>query len=55
MLAPSATMRQPLWTRAAASAPFSSFWVAHGSAMSQGTCRIEPPVRSWASAPRAAA
>ena len=37
MLAPSPTARTPFATRASASPASSSFWVAHGSATSQGT------------------
>ncbi|SLH96142.1 Uncharacterised protein [Mycobacteroides abscessus subsp. abscessus] len=41
MLAPSATMRTPLRIRVAAASPSSSFWVAHGRAMSQGTSQTD--------------
>ena len=43
MFAPSATSMQPLRTSDSAPAASSSFWVAQGSAMSQGTSQIEPP------------
>ena len=47
MLAPSDTAMQPFLTRVSASAPFSSFWVAQGSATSHLTPqgRAPPPVK----------
>jgi hypothetical protein len=43
MLAPSATSDDAVGlTSVLASLPVSSFWVAHGSATSQGTSQIEP-------------
>ena len=49
MLAPSATAKQPFLIRALADSRFSSFWVAQGRAMSQGTCHT-PEQPSWYSA-----
>ena len=49
MLAPSKTPMQPFLIRALAEASSSSFWVAQGRAMSQGTrsrCRSSPP-HTW--------
>ena len=43
MLAPSATAKQPFAISALASSKFSSFWVAHGSAMSHGMVQIPLP------------
>ena len=40
MLAPSNTPMQPLAMRALADSAFSSFWVAQGRAMSQGTVQM---------------
>ena len=49
MFAPSTTAMTPLRIRVAASAPVSSFWVAHGSATSHGTSQMLPSVTNCAS------
>ena len=51
MLAPSITARQPFPMSACASDSSSSFWVAHGSAMSHGTSHTEPSVTTRARRP----
>ena len=55
MFAPSATITQPWPTRVAASASSSSFWVAQGSAIWQGTSQTEPPATNRAEPPAASA
>ena len=49
MFAPSTTTLQPFFTRASADSPLTSFWVAHGNAMSHGTVHT-PEQPSWYSA-----
>ena len=49
MLAPSARILQPFFTRFSTSSMCTSFWVAQGSAMSQGVTHTPRP--SWYSTP----
>src|SRR5690606_41445333 len=48
MFAPSATQITPFLISVFASSPFSSFWVAHGSATSTGTCQGVAPATNLA-------
>ncbi|MCY1449509.1 hypothetical protein D9M71_662480 [compost metagenome] len=45
-MAPSATQMQPFFSRVRASSASSSFWVAHGRAMSHGRCHGRWPARN---------